>query len=217
MLDGYVPPLIVVGVTAVFLVGRWFFFAKKEKTVPLWVDIGILTSIFLVAATLELAMGRTPFYKHGVTRLWSGNVSSDQNSQQLTDAYTFSHIIHGFLFFGALWYFARRVPMAVRLAIATAVEAAWEVLENTDMVINRYRAVTISLNYYGDSVINSTMDILAMVFGFFLASRLPLWVTIALTVIMEVVVAYFIRDNLTLNIIMLIYPIRAIQVWQAGA
>jgi hypothetical protein len=216
MLDGYIPPLIVLGVAALFLAARWFFFSRKKSTVPLWVDVGSIVALFILAATLEFAMGRTPFYKHGPIRLWSGNVSSDQNSQQLTDAYTFSHIIHGFLFFGVLWLFARRVPMAVRLAIATTVEAAWEVFENTAMVINRYRAVTISLNYYGDSIVNSMMDILAMVFGFFLASRLPLWITIVLTVIMEVGVAYFIRDNLTLNIIMLIYPIRAIQVWQAG-
>lgn len=95
-------------------------------------------------------------------------------------------------------------------------ESAWEIFENTNFIINRYREVTISLDYFGDSVINAASDIAMMVFGFVLASRVPVWMTIALTIIMEIVVAYYIRDNLTLNIIMLIYPMRAIQVWQTG-
>ena len=163
-----------------------------------------------------LWIGREPICKCGYIKLWHGQVVSSENSQHISDWYTPSHIIHGFLFFGLLWLVARRLSIAWRLVIATLIEAAWEILENSDAVIERYRSVTISLDYYGDSVLNVVADILAMVLGFFLASRLPVWVTVALILLFEAMTIWLIRDGLALNVLMLVWPVDAVGAWQAG-
>ncbi len=179
---------------------------------PYW----IVAAIFVVAALWLLAAGRVPICTCGEIKLWHGQTMSSENSQHLSDWYTPSHIIHGILFYAGLWLIARRLDFGWRLAIATAIEAAWEIVENSPWIIERYRAVTISLDYYGDSVINSLMDILAMVFGFFLARHVPVWVSVAVVVGFEVLTAWIIRDGLALNVLMLVYPMDWVLEWQAG-
>jgi hypothetical protein len=174
------------------------------------------TALLLVQAAALYAMGRVPICACGTVKLWQGVVQSAENSQQLTDWYTFSHIIHGFIFFFAAWLLFRRLPIGWRLVIALAIEVAWEITENTPFIIERYRAGTISLDYYGDSIVNSLSDSLAMVAGFMLAWRLPVALTVGIALALEIVVGLHIRDNLTLNVIMLLHPFDAIRQWQTG-
>jgi len=177
----------------------------------------VVALVFVVVTALSLlGMGRVPICKCGYVKAWHGVVNSSENSQHVTDWYTFSHVIHGFGFYGLMWLLGRRWPVGVRFAAAVALECGWEVLENSDAVINRYREATISLDYYGDSVLNSISDVMAMTVGFFLASRLPVAAIVLSTIILELFVGYMIRDNLLLNIIMLVRPIDAIKRWQSG-
>jgi hypothetical protein len=180
----------------------------------------LLTALVIgVTITILALMGRTPFCQCGTIKLWSSNISSNENSQQLADAYSFSHVIHGILFYALLQVlFKKRFPAAIHFALPLAIiiESVWEILENSPIIINRYRETTISLGYYGDSIFNTTGDLLACVLGFWLASKLPTWVSVALIVTIELAMLYLIRDNLTLNIIQLIHPFPGITAWQVG-
>jgi len=169
----------------------------------------------ILTAAIEHLMGRLLFCKCGIISLWSGNIWSNQNSQQLLDPYSFTHVLHGVLWYALLWLiFGKRVPVGVRLILAVVVESGWEVLENSSIIIDRYRAATISLDYYGDSIFNSMGDIMAMALGFAIAYRLPARATLIGAIFLDLILLWWIRDNLTVNIIMLIHPIEAIKHWQ---
>ena len=182
---------------------------------PAAVLLAVLAILTCLAAVL-FWMGRVPICKCGMIKLWHGVVVSSENSQHLTDWYTPSHVIHGILFYGALHWLMPRSSFAVKLLLALGAESAWEIFENTEFTINRYRTATISLDYYGDSILNSVSDATAMVLGFVLASRLPVAVTVALAIGFELFTGWAIHDNLTLNVIMLVHPFDAIKAWQSG-
>lgn len=171
--------------------------------------------ILLIAAAVLLAMGRNPICTCGTVDLWVGTRDSPRTSQMLADWYSLSHIVHGLLFYAALWLVARRWPVEWRFVIALLIEASWEVTENTPFVIDRYRETTAALGYTGDSVINSLSDILMMCLGFLLARKLPVWAAIALLIVLEVIPLFVIRDNLTLNVWNLLAPNQAVAAWQA--
>jgi len=180
-----------------------------------WVIIAAI-AVFIVTAAAELWMGRLPLGPDGRFGLWEGDIWCSEQSQRFADPYTFSHTIHGMLFYALLWLVARRLPVRQRFVWALALEAAWEVLENSPIIINRYREVTIALGYVGDSVFNSLSDIVFAGLGFLFAWRARLWVTVLIIIAMEVGTALWVRDNLTLNIIMLVHPVDAIKAWQTA-
>ena len=175
-----------------------------------------IAAILAAMALILDQMGRVFFCTCGRVTLWAGGVHTPDNSQQLSDWYSFSHIIHGMIFFGLLWLVARRVPVHWRLVIAVVIECGWEILENSPIIIDRYRQATIAVGYTGDSILNSLSDVAMMALGFLIAARLPWRWTLGLALAMEAMTLILIRDNLTLNVLMLVWPIDAVRLWQAG-
>ncbi len=175
--------------------------------------IGIIMIITFII--ILISMGRIPWYEGGIG-LWTWNPAAHETSQLFGDPYSFSHILHGVVFFWVLFLFRRKLPLDRRFLIAMLIEMAWEIWENTPFIIDRYRTATISLDYYGDSILNSCGDVIFCMLGFWFASRFSWKCSVVLFIAIELLMLYFIRDNLTLNILMLIYPIDAIRTWQAG-
>ena len=178
---------------------------------------GFILALLIAAAgcTILFLMGRPPICTCGHVDLWHGALDSG-NSQHVADWYSLSHIVHGLLFYGAARWLMQRRSLGYRLAAAVAVETAWEILENSPVIIDRYRAATIALGYSGDSILNSLSDIGMMTLGFLLAARLPAWGSILLGIGLELLALAVIRDNLTLNILMLTAPVQEVRDWQAA-
>ncbi|MCR4267458.1 DUF2585 domain-containing protein [Nitratireductor sp. ZSWI3] len=183
---------------------------------PVLLTLSIIAAILAAQALFLAAMGHPAICDCGTVKLLYPDPSGPETSQHLTDWYTYSHILHGLIFYMLLWIIAPRMPVGLRLALAVGIEAAWEMAENTPMVINRYRQSALAEGYYGDSIVNSISDTFAAIFGFLVARLSPVWLSLALLVATEAIMAYMIRDNLTLNILQLLYPSEAVSNWQRG-
>jgi len=175
----------------------------------------ILAGLLIVVIAILVAMGRPPICTCGTIDLW-GQVGPEQ-SQMLADWYSPSHFIHGLIFYAILWKAAPGWSVERKFLVALLVEAAWEIAENTPLVIDRYREATMALGYSGDSILNSVSDVVMMALGFLAARRLPLWISVTLVIGLELFTLAVIRDNLTLNVWMLLWPTDFIRQWQAGA
>jgi hypothetical protein len=179
-----------------------------------WLVVALV--ILVVQVMAEYLMGRIWICSCGYVKLFEPGVNTPGNSQHLADWYTPSHIIHGFLFYLLGWGLLRKGSLGQRLALGTFIEAAWELLENSPIIINRYRAATMAIGYEGDSILNSAMDTVFMALGFLFAARAPVWVTVVVAIFFEIFTGWLIRDNLTLNVLMLVWPVDAIKQWQGA-
>ncbi len=188
--------------------------AADDRATRFWLAAA---AAFLIVQIVTLAlMGRIPICECGYVKLFEPGVNTAGNSQHISDWYTPSHIIHGFLFYWLAIVVLPRASFGARLTLAVVIEAAWELLENSPIIIDRYRTATMAIGYTGDSILNSAMDTVAMGLGFLFAARAPVWLTVALAIGFEVATAIVIRDNLTLNVLMLVWPVEAIKAWQAA-
>lgn len=190
------------------------FTAGQFRSWQFWAVV-FVTLLVAQAVTLYL-MGRVPICECGYIKLFEPGVNTPGNSQHVGDWYTPSHIIHGFLFYLLTWAVMRGTSLGARLSLAAVIEIAWEILENSPVIIDRYRSETMAVGYTGDSVLNSVMDTVFMALGFLFAARAPVWLTIVVAIILELFTGWLIQDNLALNVLMLAWPVEAVKVWQAG-
>ncbi len=193
----------------------------KKITVPTYVFIFI--GIVLAQILILFLMGRQAICACGFVKFWEGDVMSASNSQQIADWYTFSHIIHGFIFYAFFIFISRKIfkktgglPLGLMFIGAVLLETSWEVIENSTWIIEYYRNNTVSLGYIGDSILNSVFDVVWMAIGFLMARKLPVWLIILLAIGFEIMTGYFVRDGLLLNILMFIYPSEAVKAWQVA-
>lgn len=191
-----------------------------KKVIKFLSDYKVIILLFIAIVSLtfsiELSMGRSLLGPDGQFGWWESDIWSNENSQRVADAYTFSHIAHGLIFYWILSIVAKKLPKKYRFVLAVLLEAGWEILENSPLIINRYRETTIATGYVGDSVLNSISDIFFAGFGFLFALKMPTWVSVSLLIFMEVGCLLWVRDNLTLNVLMLAYPFESIKVWQSA-
>ena len=190
--------------------------SRRLAQMPFSLFLLAVAGLIALQAIALYALGQPPICTCGTVRLWVGTVSGPENSQQITDWYSFSHIVHGIGIYVLLWLIAPRTPVLLRLVLAVGIEVGWEIFENTPFIIDRYRQQALAQGYSGDSIINSLGDTTCAIAGFLLARTLPVWGSVALVLALELFVGVMIRDNLTLNIIQLIHPIPALSAWQAG-
>jgi hypothetical protein len=187
--------------------------AGKTDRSTLAPGAGIALSSALMALLLWL-QGRLLLCACGEFKFWIGDTCSSNNSQQLFDPYSFTHILHGFLLFWVVLLFFRKLGSAWQLTIALALEAAWEVFENTPFVIDRSRAETAALGYTGDTIVNSLGDLACALLGFLIARKLGIKWSLLVFLLVELVLVIWIKDGLLLQILMLIVPVDAIKAWQ---
>jgi hypothetical protein len=186
---------------------------KRFRAQNDWPVFAIVASFAATALMLRLE-GRLWFCACGSIQLWAGQICSANNSQHFLDPYSFTHVLHGFLFFWLIAWLLSRLRANWQLALAVAVEAGWEVFENTNFIIDRYRSETAALGYTGDTVVNSFGDILCCLLGFIVARRLGLRRSLVVFAILELVLIVWIKDSLLLEILMLVVPIDTVRAWQ---
>ena len=187
--------------------------ASSSRLTHVWPLLALVA--VLLAATFQLRnQGRSWWCSCGQPFFWAGDIWSSHNSQHLLDPYAFTHVLHGFLFFWLLSLLLPRRSQLWQLWLAILLEALWEVFENTEFTIQRYRETTAALGYYGDSVANSLSDVAMCGIGFLIAQRLGVFRSLLMFALTEVVLLIWIRDSLLLQILMLIYPIDWLKEWQ---
>lgn len=182
----------------------------RQKWTP-WVGAVVVLPI---TALLLHFQGRIWSCACGKLYPWAGDIWTSHNSQHLFDPYSFTHVLHGVIFYGLLAWLVPRLTREWRFSLATLLECGWELLENSEIVIQRYRDSTASLGYAGDSIYNAMGDIVSCAAGFWVARYLGLRWSVVFIIVVELVLLAWIRDNLTLNIVMLLHPIEAIKNWQ---
>ncbi len=188
----------------------------KPQNLSSWLAVASAVAIALIVGVAMRLLGRVWYCACGTPTLFAGEVASMHNSQHLIDWYSFSHFLHGLVFYSILTVSFPKLAVRWRLVVSLAVEAVWEIFENSPIVIDRYREATAANGYTGDSLVNAAGDLLFCVIGFAVARSIGWRWSIVVFIMFELLMVVAIRDNLSLNILMLLWPIDAIRIWQSG-